>query len=139
MAEDTATRLPQVDKTVTKDAPVVEKEMKRTVGGKDYVLPFLMNEAKTLDHAIAISTAIAESWSGGEKKYDAEEVLCQRFNGSNDLATRAALAGTLEAQVEGPGKQIDKAAKSLALALGISEAEAREIVVKGRTDRGLAV
>ena len=139
MSEDIATRLPQVDKTVTTGAPAVEKELKRTVGGKDYVLSFTRNEAKTLDHVIAISTAIAANWSTADKKYEAEEVLCQYFNGSLDLGTRAALAGVLESQVEGPGKQIDKAAKSLALALGISEAEAREIVVKGRTDRNLPV
>jgi len=139
MAETQATRLPTVDKTVTTDAPVVEKELKRTVGGVDYIMPFKRNNAETLDHAIAIFTAVAANWSTEAKKYETEEVLCQHVNSSHDLGIRSALAGTLEAQVEGPGKQIDKASRALAVALGISESEAREIVVKGRTDRGLAV
>lgn len=136
---ETPTTLEKKDMTVTKDAPVVEKELKRTVGGKDIVLPFNRNEAKKLDDVIAIATALATSESTESEKVDAETVIARYFNAAYDLSVRAKLVPQLESQIEGPGKQIDKAAKALAVALGISEAEAREQVVKGRTDRGLPV
>lgn len=138
MSEE-VTKLESKNMVVTTEAPTVEKELNRTVGGKDYTLPFTRNNADSLDNVIAICTAIATSESTEKDKVDAEVVLARYFNSAYDLSIRAKLAPQLEAQVEGPGKQIDKAAKSLALALGISEAEAREIVVKGRKDRNLPV
>lgn len=138
MAEE-ATTLELVREVHTTKAPVVKKEMKRNIGQKDYILPFERNEAKTLDNCIDIATAIAQSESTDSKKVEAEEILAAYFNSALDLSVRARLAPRLEAQVEGPGKQIDKAAKALSVALGVTEAEARDIVVTQRTSRGLPV
>ena len=132
-------RFPSVNLSVTTEAPTVEKELYRAIGGKDYYQPFTRNDATTLDHCIAIATAVAVKESTTEKKVEAETVLARLFIAAYDLSLRPPLAAKLEAQVEGPGKQIDKAAKALSVALGISEAEARDQVVAGRTSRGLPV
>jgi len=138
MAEE-VTNHPLIDVVVTQDAPVVERKLERTVGGGDHCQPFRRNDARNLDHCVAISSAVAAVETTDSKKVDAEEVLARFFMIGYDLNIRAKLAPQLEARVEGPGKQIDKAAKALAAALGITEQEAREQVVAGRVARGLPV
>lgn len=123
----------------TDTAPVVTKTLSRSFGGIDYEQDFQRNEAKTLENCVAIATAIAAKESTETEKVDPETVLSRMFNSSLDLLVRAKLAPALEAAVEGPAKIIEKAAKAMATAFGISIDEAREQVKKQRVDRGLSV
>lgn len=65
--------------------------------------------------------------------------LIGQFNYATDLTQRGPIRTQILAENEGPAKTIDKAAKALAIALGIPEAEARAQVVEARKAKGLPV
>jgi len=74
----------------------------------------------------------------GEEKRGVPSVLGY-FNYAADLAQRQPIRTQVLAENEGPGKTIDKAAKTLAVALGITEEEAKAQVVAARVAKGLPV
>ena len=61
------------------------------------------------------------------------------WNYAADLSQRQPIRTQVLAENEGPGKTIDKAAKTLAVALGITEDEARAQVVAARQAKGLPI
>lgn len=74
----------------------------------------------------------------GEEKRGVPSVLGY-FNYASDLAQRQPIRTQVLAENEGPGKTIDKAAKAYAVALGISEEDARVEIIASRKAKGLPV
>jgi len=74
----------------------------------------------------------------GEEKRGIPSVIGW-WNYAADLSQRQPIRTQVLAENEGPGKTIDKAAKTLAVALGITEDEARAQVVAARQAKGLPI
>jgi len=143
MSEKQAVTKPMVIMTYTDKAPTVEKTINRDFSGTAYVQPFTRNNAGTFEDVSTICEAVAESWNKGvtveADKSTGESVLVQFFNSALDLYVRSKVGPQLEASVEGPAKTIEKAAKSLAPALGLTLEQARDMIIAQRKSSGLPV
>lgn len=111
------------------DVPTKELELERTIGGAKFSQKFTRNNPVSLEQVGLIADVLAKNWSSTDKTYTGEDVIVSMFTGSLDLYVRSKLVPALEARVDGPGKVIDKAAKGLSVALGMTEAEARVTVI----------
>lgn len=122
-----------------------EKEVSADIEGKGKVKKtFRFYTALDLDGARAFCNGLETTPT--EKDKDGNDVpkrgvrsVVGLFNYASDLDQRGPFRAALLAENEGPSKQIERGVKALMAAAGLSEDEARVMVVETRKAKGLPV
>lgn len=114
--------------------------------GKDETREYRKLVAVDIDGMIAlcagkVEAASAKPAEGDDNRTDEQKEagVVDYFNYGYDLSIRSTERSRLAATLEGPEKAIAKAVKSLMDNAGMTEVDARELVVAQRTKAGLAV